>query len=286
MAAHKAGLGKGLGALIPESVEQELLLERGEKVQQLSLKVIKPNPAQPRTVFDDVSLKELAASIKRYGIVQPLVVTPDKGSYRIVAGERRWRAAGLAGLQTVPAIVRTLRQLEELEIALVENVQRVDLTPLEQAASMMTLHEQFNLTYDDIAKRLGKAGSTVSNMVRLLQLPKFAKEALQKGLISEGHARQVLALVGNEPKQQELILLIEKHGWTVRQAERFVVSVKEGLAVTDAVKARVSKETPETKRLARQLGVSVSVRRMAKGGRLEISFSSDDELRQIISRIQ
>src|SRR6266568_3503925 len=191
------GLGRGFDALIPQDFDKSLLADDQGRIKKLDVTDIEANPDQPRQHFDKEALEQLAASIKTYGILQPLVVTPRGKNYSIVAGERRWRAARLAGLTHVPVIVRTTKELEQLEIALVENVQRVDLSPLEQAVSIERLHEQFNLSYDDIAKRLGKANSTVNNTVRLLRLPEDARAALAEGRISEGHARGILALKGD-----------------------------------------------------------------------------------------
>ncbi len=286
MPGSKTGLGKGLGALIPEDFDASLLVEAGERVQKLSTAKLAPNPHQPRTTFDQEALEELAESIKQFGIVQPLVVSPDGDGYVIIAGERRWRAAKLAGLKTVPALVRTSVELERLELALIENVQRVDLSSLEQAVSIERLHQQFNISYNDIAKRLGKANSTVNNIVRLLQLPKEAKEALIAGAITEGHARQILSLKGDEERQQELLELIIKHEWSVRQAERFVTSLKEGFAETKEAAKRVATDTPETKRLSKRYKAPVQIRRTAHGGRVEISFSSDDDLARILSELE
>lgn len=283
--AKQTGLGKGLGALIPDSVEQELLIERGEKVQQIHLSDIAPNAEQPRTSFDEVALTTLAESIKNHGIIQPLVVKPLGKGYQIIAGERRWRAAGLAGLKTVPVLVRTPKQLEQLELALVENIHRVDLSPLEQAVSIVRLHDQFSLDYATIARKLGKSTPAVSNLVRLLQLPKEAKKALDAQDITEGHARQVLALKDQPEKQKELIELIRKHDWSVREAERYVLSVKAGFAQAKEAKARVSTQTPETKRLSKRYGAQVAIRRMAKGGRVEIAFASDEDLARILSEL-
>src|SRR5450631_1850350 len=190
MAGNKnTGLGRGFDTLLPSSFDASLLVDEGERVQKLSVTVLTPNPDQPRTTFDQEALQELANSILQYGIVQPIVVSPQGNGYMIIAGERRWRAAQLAKLTHVPAIVRTSKELEQLEIALIENVQRVDLSALEQALSIERLHEQFNSSYDEIGKRLGKANSTVVNIVRLLQLPDAAKKALAGKKIAEGHAR-------------------------------------------------------------------------------------------------
>lgn len=284
--ATKSGLGKGFDSLIPQNFDGSLLLDESERVQRIELNKLVPNEDQPRQQFDETSLKELAESIKNHGILLPLVVTKTGERYRIVAGERRFRAAKLAGLKNAPAIVRSLKELEELEIALVENVQRVDLSPLEQAVSIERLHEQFSISYDDIAKRLGKAYSTVHNIIRLLNLPDEAKQALIAGDISEGHARAILALK-DQPEQQNVLLdAIKSHGWSVRQAERFVASIKAGIKEKKAAKARVDTETPETKALGKRLRTAVTIRRTAKGGKLEIGFTSDEELARIINSLQ
>lgn len=214
------GLGKGFGSLLPQDFDQSMLLDKHDRIQKILLSDITADPNQPRRTFDEQLIDELAQSIKQYGILQPLVVTEKDGHYYIVAGERRFRAAQKAGLDRVPVLVRSLKELERLEVSLVENVQRVDLNPLEQAVSIAKLHEQFNMSYQDIAGRLGKAQTTIVNVVRLLQLPDFAREALVKGVISEGHARSVLSLK-NVDLQKELIQNIEQFGWSVRMAEQF-----------------------------------------------------------------
>lgn len=280
------GLGRGFDALLPENFDSSILVNDDERVQKVLIQDIKPNKAQPRQSFDKQSLIELAESIKRHGILQPLVITitEENGPYMIIAGERRWRAAQLAKLERVPAIIRTAKELEQLEIALVENVQRVDLSPLEQAASIQRLHDQFTMEYDVIAKRLGKAASTVQNIVRLLGLPPEARQALQKKHITEGHARAILALKRIN-RQQELLQLIKQHGWSVRQAERYVTAHKEGVRDTKKVHERVGSSTPETEKLGKLLKTTVSLRRMAKGGKLEITFKTDTDLQRIVRRI-
>jgi ParB family chromosome partitioning protein len=279
----KRGLGRGFDALISDDFDKSLLLESGERVEKIPLNQLQPNPYQPRQHFDKEALQDLAASIKQHGIVQPLVVTPLKnGSYQLIAGERRWRAAELAGLQTVPAIIRTTKELEQLEIALIENVQRVDLSPLEQAASIQRLINQFSLTHAEIAKRLGKATSTVFNIERLLGLPPAARDALANKQITEGHARAILSLKGDKARQAYLLQAIIDQAWSVRQAERFVTSVKSGIKETKEAHARTATETPATKQLSKKLGTPVHVRRTAKGGKLEITFLSDAELNNLI----
>lgn len=281
------GLGKGFDALIPQDFDKSFLVDEHERIQKIALEDLEPNPQQPRQHFDKQALEQLAESIKRYGVLQPLVVTPGAGNkkYTIIAGERRWRASELAGLTKVPAVVRTSKELERLEIAIVENVQRVDLSPLEQASSIERLHQQFSMPYETIAKRLGKASSTVNNIVRLLQLPDAASKALREQKITEGHARAVLALKDTLKKQDELLAAILKNGWSVRQAERFVVSVKEGFKDTKATRERMRTQTPATKKLSKKIGAPIEIRRMAKGGKLEISFKSDEELNTIINRL-
>lgn len=287
MAQVPRGLGRGFDALIPQDFDTSLLVAEDERVQKLPVDSLSPRSEQPRQHFDEQALDELADSIRTHGVLLPLVVTPDgEGRYRIIAGERRWRAAKKADLKTVPAIVRTLKELEQLEVALVENVQRVDLSPLEQAVSIERLHQQFAMPYEMVAKRLGKATSTVVNIVRLLQLPDKAHEALSRGAISEGHARAILALRDVPDKQAILLESIMAHGWSVRQAERYVTSVKSGVTSDKAARQRVQLETPLTKDLSKRLAAPVYIRRTARGGKLEIVFASDDELERIISLLR
>jgi ParB family chromosome partitioning protein len=284
MAGAKPGLGRGFDALLPQNFDTSILLTDEDRIQRVEVGKIKPNQNQPRTHFDQDALEELASSIKRFGILQPLVVTPvGGGEYELIAGERRWRASQIAGLEKVPVIVRSTKELEQLEIALIENVQRVDLSPLEQAISIERLHQQFNMNYDSIAKRLGKAASTVNNIVRLLQLPVSAVEALKERKITEGHARAILALKGAPEKQDELLNNIVSQGWNVRQAERFVTSHKAGIQEKKEVRARVDTETKETKALSKRLHTTVQIRRTARGGKLELKFSSDEDLERLIS---
>lgn len=282
---RKTGLGRGFDALIPENFDAAILANPEEHIKKLAIADLSPNPQQPRQHFDETALNELAQSIKRHGVVQPLVVTPtDNEKFIVIAGERRWRAAKLAGLKEIPALVRSSKELEQLELALVENVQRVDLSPLEQAVSIERLHQQFSLDYVDIAKRLGKAVTTVQNIVRLLQLPDAAKQALLSGAITEGHARAILA-VKDPPKKLELLELIQTHRWSVRQAEQYAVARKRGLRSKTAVQNRIQTTSPLTEKLSTSLKTPVTLRRTAKGGKLEIGFKSETQLRAIIARL-
>ncbi len=282
----KKGLGRGFDSLLPQNFDESLLLSSADKVEKIPVGNLVPNQYQPRQEFDETALAELSDSIKEYGVLQPLIVTqnPDTatGGYMLIAGERRWRASKLAGLSHVPAILRTSKELERLEIALIENVQRVDLAPLEQAESIEYLHRQFGTNYSDIAKRLGKANSTVVNMVRLMQLPDAAKDALRRNDITEGHARAILSLKEQPERQMELLASIIKHSWTVRQAEQFVVSLRDGHQEPKQTKERMSRETPDTKRLSKRLSTPVFIRRTAKGGKLEVAFKSDEQLEDIL----
>ena len=285
MSKKQTGLGRGLDSLIPKEFDESILADSSERIQKIDVTKIEANLGQPRRYFDDQALNELAESIKEHGLLQPIIVTPKgQGTYQIVAGERRWRATKIAGLETIPVIVRSTKELEKLEIALVENVQRVDLSPLEQAVSIERLHQQFSMDYPVIGKKLGKAHSTITNIVRLLQLPKEAKQALEQGKISEGHARQILALKGAD-NQKELHNLIVKKHWTVRQAENYVTAHKEGHTAEGKALGRVQNTTDETKAIDKKLNTKVSLKRLAKGGKLEIAFKSDDDLWRITNKI-
>jgi ParB family chromosome partitioning protein len=285
--AKRSGLGKGFDALIPKDFDKSLLFDEQESIHKIRVEDLIANSDQPRQYFNKEELEQLADSIKQFGVLQPLVVTPSDGNtYVIVAGERRWRASQMAGLKKVPAIVRTTKELERLEIAIVENVQRVDLSPLEQALSIERLHQQLNMTYETIAKRLSKATSTVNNIVRLLQLPEAASMALQENRITEGHARAILSLKDMPDKQAELLRFIIHNNWSVRQAERYVVSVKEGYKERKDTKKRMQTETPATKKLSKKIGMPVHIRRLAKGGKLEISFNTDEELEKALNLLK
>lgn len=278
----KQALGRGFDSLIPKDLDKSLLQEDSERVQKLLIKDVFPNPDQPRREFDDAAHNELTASIKQHGVVQPIIVvrSSDGKGYRIVAGERRWRAAQAAKLSQIPAIVRSLQELEEIELSLIENIQRVDLSPLEQALSVYKLQQQFNLALDQVAAKLGKAPSTVSNLTRLLQLPQQAMQALREGKISEGHARAILALKGDDPKQLELLRCILNNNWTVRQAEQYVLQTKKG-ATSKTATQNTAEQNELTKQIGQKLKTDVKIKRTAKGGQLIISFKSDDELERI-----
>lgn len=277
-------LGRGLESLLPADFNKALL-SKEERIQNLFISDIQPNPGQPRKQFDEQALKELADSIREHGVLQPIIVSPKGKGYELIAGERRWRASQLVGNKTIPAVVREKAELQRLEIALIENVQRVDLSPLEQALSIEHLHEQFNLSYQEIAHKLGKATPTVNNIVRLLQLPEAARTSLENGHITEGHARAILALKDQPDLQQRLLELIQAQAWSVRQAEQFVTAHKQGLKTIKAVQKRAVKETTETKSLGKKLGTKVTIHHTARGGKLEIHFKNDTDLKNLYKRL-
>lgn len=288
------GLGRGFDALIPTQIDVEFdptadivkTPEGGDKrvaadeVLQLEVGIIEPNPHQPRQVFDEAALAELAASIKEHGVMQPVVVIESKGSYQLVAGERRLRASKLAGKKTIPAIVRSYSKQQQVELALIENIQRENLNPMETATSYRKLVDEFSMSNDDIAARVGKDTSTVSNTMRLLNLPLDAKRAVADGTISEGHGRVILSLKDNE-KQLELLDLIVKNSWTVRQAEAFARDFKRKTSTVDKVAAKQAAHNEVTESISKQLKTPVSIQRTAKGGKLLIAFSSDKELERL-----
>ncbi len=276
--AKRSSLGRGFGSLIPEGLDTSFIKEDQNRVQNLLISDILPNPKQPRRNFDDKSLNELMTSIKRHGVLQPIIVIKDKQGYRIIAGERRWRAAKSAKLDTIPAIVRSLEELEQIEMALVENVQRVDLSPLEQAVAIYRLQQQFSLELDQIAQKLGKAPSTVSNTARLLQLPDSAKTALMQGQISEGHARAILALRQYPVLQDELLKKILKEKLSVRQAEVFVLN--------NRPKAKTVKGADElAKKITDKLGLKTVNKQRSVGGEIVISYKNEADLAKLNKKL-
>ncbi len=281
------GLGRGFDSLIPttlldESFDPSAAEDKAlSELRDIEITKIQPNPHQPRRWFDPEALQELANSINEHGLLQPIVVTQKGDGYELVAGERRWRASEIAGKKKIPALVRTYSDQRKLELALIENLNREDLNPLEIATAYLKLQQQFNMTLEEIGKKAGgKAISTVSNSLRLLSLPENAKTALIRGEITEGHARQIVAI--QEPQvQQELLDLIMANNWSVRKTEQFVIGYKEGTKNSEKAKAKTRSETPATQALAKRLGTKVAVRNMAHGGRLIIEFKSDDDLERI-----
>ncbi|HID61537.1 MAG TPA: ParB/RepB/Spo0J family partition protein [Anaerolineae bacterium] len=276
MARQRRGLGKGLGALIPATEVS------GPGMSEVAVDLIVPNPMQPRQALDAEALQELADSIREHGLIQPLIVTSvqdpaSDAQYQIIAGERRWEAAKMAGLTRVPVIVKEATPQEMLELALVENIQRADLNPLEEAAAYRQLMDDFGLTQEQVAEKVGKSRVTVANSVRLLRLPDEVKRALAEAQISEGHARALLAL-NKRAEQLKVLEAVVKKGLNVRQTEEMVRRVAAG------TQRRRGDEppSPETEALENEfrnaLGTKVRLFRSKKGGKLVIQFYSEEEL--------
>lgn len=291
---RKRGLGRGFDSLIPTDVtadEQvpavaETAAEaKADGVRELDVDLIDPNPHQPRTTFDEGALEALSASIRVHGILQPLVVTRVGERYELIAGERRLRAAKLAGLAKVPAIVRSFDEQEKLELALIENIQREELNPIELATAYLKLINQFNLSLSQLGERIGKDKSTISNTTRLLALPAEAKQAIINGYITEGHARVLLSGVEHE-KQLELLRLIIRHQWTVRQAEEFARGYRGETGSKQKAASRIAAVNQLTMDLGDYLGAKVTQFRTAKGGRLVIEYYSEEELERIYHTIK
>ncbi len=290
MAEQKRGLGRGFDSLIPtQIVEAEFdvtaKVAGGDQLREVAPALVDPNPHQPRVSFDQAELEALAASIRIHGILQPLVATQSGDRYELIAGERRLRAAKIAGLKTVPLIVRSFDEQQKLELALLENLQRSDLNAIEVATAYHKLMDQFNMTQDDIARQVGKNVTTVINTLRLLALPIEVKRAVTEGRISEGHARAILG-VPDTAKQLELLGLVEKHQWNVRQTEAFARSLKEAGGTKEKAAAKVAATNELTQGLSDYLGVKVSQVATSKGGRIVIEYTSDEELDRIYHSIK
>jgi len=276
----KRGLGRGLDALIqgPDTAE---LAARGEGgIRKLPVAALKPNRWQPRSSFDDQELEALAASIRTQGLVQPLVVTLDSdGTYSIVAGERRWRAARRAGLEEVPVVIRgDLDDRSRLELALVENLQRSDLNALEEAEAYATLQERFGLSQEEVAVRVGKGRTTITNSLRLLKLPPEIRELLRAGRLTAGQARPLLAL-GDRERQIALAEQAVREELSARQLEQLSAPPRERAPKTPR-KVEVHTAAAEEK-LTRRLQTRVEIRRQGQGGRLQIHFHSEEELMRL-----
>jgi ParB family chromosome partitioning protein len=272
------GLGRGLGALIPQRAHAAGSTE-------IPILRVQPNPRQPRQRMDEVELVALAASIKEHGVLQPILVTETLDGYQLVAGERRLRASEIAGLERIPAIVRQLADREQLELALVENLQREDLGPLEEAHAFRSLVDDFGMTHDEIATRVGRARSTVANTLRLLDLDQAVQSAVAASEISEGHAR---ALGGLPVDQQGRVLGTVIEGQlSVRQTEELVRRIRTPRPIADAAQPR--RLDPDMERveeeLRRSLGTKVTLARSRRGGRIIIEYYSDEELSQLYDRL-
>ena len=278
---RKQALGRGLSALLPGKDH----VPRGAQVHEVEIGELVPSRFQPRRHFGPEALAELAASIREQGVVQPVLVVPHGEKFEIVAGERRWRAAAQAGLTRIPVVVRERRSDKELlEIALVENLQREDLNALEAASAYARLKEEFHLTQEEVARRVGKDRATVANSLRLLKLPSAVRERIQSGEISGGHAR-ALAGLSSADDQQRLAEEIVRRALSVRQTEKRVAALLAGpKASRERRRDPLTRDAEE--KLSRRLGTRVHIVRRRRGGRIEISFGSEEELIGLFERLR
>jgi ParB family chromosome partitioning protein len=273
--ARRGGLGRGLGALIPQATA-------GSGLAEVDVDRIVPTPWQPRLEIDEADLADLADSIRQHGVLQPLIVTKSEGDqYALVAGERRWRAARAAGLLTVPVVVKEATPRQRLELALVENIQRQDLSPLETAHAYRQLIDEHALTQEAVAERVGKSRVSVTNVLRLLQLPPDARDALASGMITEGHARAILSCDGEANRAALLDLTVNRH-LSVRQAEELARRLNAGGSLAPKERSAGQQLPPDLAaiedRFRQALGTKVQLYKSRRGGRLVIHFFSDEEL--------
>ncbi len=288
------GLGRGLGSLIPKktmtygqnpfksevSEEETVVFHDNDRILRINPERISVNPHQPRTHFNDNALNDLAESIKQHGIVSPLIVTRKGDDFELIAGERRLRASKILCLKEVPVIVREEQDQKKLEIALIENLQREDLNPLEIARSYQRLIDEFNITQEEAAKKVGKARSSVANALRLLSLPQEVQEALASGKISEAHAKYLLGLEG-EAKQINMLKKIIRQNLTVADTDKEI----KRLGGTKAAKTKDYFDRAKEEELAEYLSTKVELKRQGRGGKLLIDFYSEEELNEIIRKI-
>ena len=285
----RRSLGRGLSALIPKGTSLDTPAER-----QVPISEIRPNPRQPRRYFNEAKIAELSESIRNQGILQPLVVRKISQGYELILGERRFRAAQHAQLERVPVIVKEVSDAESLEMALVENIQREELTPIEEALAYRQLMEEFHLTQEQVAQRVGKSRPVVTNLLRVLNLPEEIKENVDKGTLTVGHARALLAL--NMPEQQlEMSRRIMADGLSVRATETLVsqANIIEGPPVESSApeKSTVIQRTDVYLKaveedLTRTLGTKVRLISRKKGGKIEIEYYSNDELEGLVQRLK
>ncbi|MEK4427586.1 ParB/RepB/Spo0J family partition protein [Solibacillus sp. FSL K6-1523] len=270
------GLGKGIDALFrEEAVHME------DQVQQIALMKILENPFQPRKVFDETAITELTASIIEHGIIQPIIVRKKGKKYEIVVGERRFRAAKQAGLMEIPAIVKDFDEQQMMEVAILENLQREDLTPIEEADAYNSLINQLNFTQEDLARRLGKSRPHIANLIRLLQLPEEIRELVNSGDLSMGHGRALLGLK-NKRRIPEIAQKVIKDQLNVRQLEKLIQLLNDDVPrETEKVKKDVHVQATESQ-LRDYFGTQVQIKKVKDKGKIEIEFYSDDDLHRIL----
>ena len=276
----KKALGKGLEAFIPE----EFGILKEDRYAEVEIEKIRPNPHQPRTQFDEASINELATSIKETGIIQPLLVVPEEDHYKLIVGERRWRAAQRAGLRVVPVIIRNMTEDKQLEVSLIENIHREDLNPLEIAEAFERMVDQLGLTQQEVADRVGKDRASVANYIRLLKLPPEIKRFIREGKLSMGQARAILSLEDEELQKRVAFQVVEK-SLSVRETEKLVQKFKE-----KPPRAQKSLEDPDLKALEEELiqclGTKVTIAGQRNKGTIRIFYFSLEELNRIYDKIK
>ncbi len=278
--AQKNALGKGLGAMFPDLLND---INNKTPLTICGIEELRPNRYQPRKNFNEQDQKQLVASIKKSGVIQPIVVRKQDKGYEIIAGERRWRAAQAAGLKDVPIVIRDATDMEAAEMSLIENIQREELNPLEEASAYVTLMETFRLSQEDISTRVGKDRSTIANTVRLLKLPEKAKTALVEKKITSGHARSLLSLALTE-EQNKILDLILKKGLNVRETEKLIQSSKSKQQEKNPV-TRDRFLADLERALAAKLMAKVQIKGGSNKGKIEVSFKSMDELNRLAGLI-
>ena len=285
---EKRALGKGLSALIPPkevATATKEAVDNKDVILEIAVSEIHPNKYQPRIDFNQEKLNELVESIREKGIIQPVLVRKAGAGYELIAGERRWRAAKSLGLEKVPAIVKDVEDLDMLELSLIENIQREDLNPMEEAESLQKFITDFNFTQERIAKVIGKDRSTVANILRLLGLPKKAQEFLSKNIITMGHAKAILSLP-NEMEQMRVCTLVAKKGLSVRQTEELAASrIKEVPGKAKELPKKEPAIADIEEKLQHSLGTRVKIAHGKKRGVIKIEYYSYDDLSRIVKKI-
>jgi len=279
MAEKRPALGRGLSALIPDATFQM----PSDRPLEVDTDLLRPNPNQPRAHVDETRLEELARSIRANGIIQPIVARRVGDRYEIIAGERRWRAAALAGVLKVPVVLRQVPDDKLLEVALIENVQREDLNPIEEASAYRRLTDEFRFTQEQVAQSVGKDRASVANYLRLLRLPEEVRAEIASGRVSMGHARALVAL-GDAQAQRRAAREIISRGLSVRETEALVRKLTEPPAPPKAKKTDVHTRAAE-ERLRLALGTRVRIVRKGKSGRIEVDFTSEDELQRLYEQL-
>ena len=277
----KKALGKGIKAFIPE----EFGILKDEKYSEVDIDLIKPNPDQPRVDFRDAAIAELAQSIREAGVLQPIVVVPEAGRYKIIIGERRWRAAQRAGLKKIPVLVRHIPREQQLEISLIENLQREELNPIEIAAAYQRLIDEFGYLQADLAEKVGKDRTSVTNTLRLLKLPAEIQEDLREGRLSMGHARALLA-VEETSGQLDLARLIRTKGLSVREVEQIAAKRKPGPGRTKKAAKRDPNLDSVQEDLVKAFGTKVAIDGTAKKGIIKVYYFSLEELNRLFDLIK